>query len=386
MKGTPIRLNRNFANDTFRIWPDNDGNGWCVLIGSVTGWKHCKFIICLNDYVGWNKKQFQYCVEFRDENIMDNFLQQIDHENMFGKVVSTIDNRNEDQWERVDRIDVLKKQLPSECYGKPLKELWATPQSTWFYYFIQDSSEWVVEGREDANDALIDRIVEFYAAIGGALSKKNNDTKPDGNGDTPKKNKKSDPEKNAMVEKAAIIETTKHFKKKGYAVYSVEKDNVGWDLEANYKKKKLRIEVKGLSGKNIAVGLTPNEYEAFDKNSDDYRLCIVYSALNEPKLLVCRYSEESSEWVVEGREDVKCKVKPKQSATVNIDIPHRSVSIEEDREQNRTVKPLSTTIDVVEKPSEARKIRKAKPTSKIPKAKPTSKVPKAKPTSKIKEV
>ena len=161
--GTPIRLNRNFANNTFKIWTDKRSNGWWVLIGSVTDWEHSKFIISLNDYVGRNKKQFQYCVEFRDENIMDRFLQRIDHEKMFGEVVFTIRDKD---IKTVNGIDKLKVKLPRKCYGKPMKELSTTSQSTWFYYFIHDSSE-------NVNNDLIDRIVGFYASIGKALSENN---------------------------------------------------------------------------------------------------------------------------------------------------------------------------------------------------------------------
>jgi predicted HNH restriction endonuclease len=46
-----------------------------------------------------------------------------------------------------------------------MEELWTTPQSTWCYYFIHDSSE-------NVNDELVERIVAFYVAIGRALTKK----------------------------------------------------------------------------------------------------------------------------------------------------------------------------------------------------------------------
>ncbi len=65
---TPIQLNKNFANNTFKIWEDQDTNGWSVLIGSVQRWHpHAKFLITLNDFLGWNIKQFAYCVYFSDE-------------------------------------------------------------------------------------------------------------------------------------------------------------------------------------------------------------------------------------------------------------------------------------------------------------------------------
>ena len=72
-------------------------------------------------------------------------------------------------------------------------------------------------------------------------------------------NRSWDPVRQAQIEKAAVRAAAKHYEAIGYAVATVEEDNVGWDLEActeggSY----LRVEVKGLSGKDITVELTPN--------------------------------------------------------------------------------------------------------------------------------
>ena len=84
---------------------------------------------------------------------------------------------------------------------------------------------------------------------------------------------KTDPQHNAKVEKAAVKAVRRHYKKLGYAVESVERDNVGWDLEARLGDRvQFRIEVKGLSGSEPRVGLTPNEYGKFEENAEDYRL------------------------------------------------------------------------------------------------------------------
>lgn len=135
-----------------------------------------------------------------------------------------------------------------------------------------------------------------------------------------KRSKKTDPEKNAKVEKIAIRTTIKYFERLGYSVDSVEKDNVGWDLEAYFKKSKLKIEVKGLSGKDVNVELTSNEYKAFSKNGENYRLCIVNSALTNPRLLICRYSSEIKSWLVEGENEAEIKITPKESASIKINI------------------------------------------------------------------
>ena len=131
---------------------------------------------------------------------------------------------------------------------------------------------------------------------------------------------KTDPEKNAQVEKAAINTTTRHFENISYTVKSVEKDNVGWDLEATRGKTNLLIEVKGLSGEALSVELTPNEYHCLDKKEDNYRLCVVTTALTNPDLYICRYSEEVGKWIVEGHKKAIIEITPKKSASININL------------------------------------------------------------------
>ncbi|MBU3214798.1 DUF3883 domain-containing protein [Clostridium estertheticum] len=98
---------------------------------------------------------------------------------------------------------------------------------------------------------------------------------------------------------AAVKKVTDYYKKLGYEVKSVEADNVGWDLEVIGKETLFRVEVKGTSGRNIAVDLTPNEYKHMNmllyKNS--YRLAIVTEALTVSELYVFSFSEEKKEWV-----------------------------------------------------------------------------------------
>ena len=144
----------------------------------------------------------------------------------------------------------------------------------------------------------------------------------EGKKESPKRRQphKTDPEKNAQVEKAAINTTTRHFENISYTVISVEKDNVGWDLEAIKGKTKLLIEVKGLSGKALSVELTPNEYHYLDKKEDNYRLCVVTTALTNPDLYICRYSEEKGKWIVEDHKTATIEIKPRKSASININL------------------------------------------------------------------
>lgn len=50
-----------------------------------------------------------------------------------------------------------------------------------------------------------------------------------------------------QVESNAINIVQNHFEREGFTVISVERDNVGWDLEARSGLLKLKLEVKGLS-------------------------------------------------------------------------------------------------------------------------------------------
>ena len=136
------------------------------------------------------------------------------------------------------------------------------------------------------------------------------------------RSRKTDPEKNAKVEEAATRTTTKYFESIGYTINSVEKDNRGWDLEARRENETLSIEVKGLSGKELSVELTPNEYAAL-KNSEkgeDYRLCVVFTALTDPRLVVCRYKKKARKWVVEDKPTASILIKSKPGASIKINI------------------------------------------------------------------
>ncbi len=99
-----------------------------------------------------------------------------------------------------------------------------------------------------------------------------------------------------QVEKAAIETTAEHYIELGYEIKSVERDNVGWDLEATLDKRRLKLEVKGLSGSEIAVELTHNEYAKMNDNRDSFRLCTVSSALTKPDLSIFQFNSESGQW------------------------------------------------------------------------------------------
>lgn len=111
--------------------------------------------------------------------------------------------------------------------------------------------------------------------------------------------RQTDAELRKKIENIAIREVTREYSERGFAVTSVESENLGWDLEAVYKKIKLKIEVKGLAGQEVSVELTPNEFSKMSNNKDSYRLCVVTKCLENPVLYVFSYSSERNEWISE---------------------------------------------------------------------------------------
>lgn len=134
----------------------------------------------------------------------------------------------------------------------------------------------------------------------------------------------SDPIRNAQVEEAAILKVSEHFAE--HRITRVEKDNVGWDLEALPKGggKVLCLEVKGLFGNELKVGLTPREYRAFRGHLDgakpQYRLCVVTEALStRSKLIVLRFDQQKQHWVDDVLDQrVRPSINVLQSAIVSI--------------------------------------------------------------------
>lgn len=114
--------------------------------------------------------------------------------------------------------------------------------------------------------------------------------------DRGEKRQQPDPLLRCKVEKAAVEITVAHFEKQNYVIDSREKDNVGWDLNATCGTRLLRLEVKGLSGSEICVELTPNEYAQMQKWRDSYYVCVVTNALTNPQLAVFGFSPESGKW------------------------------------------------------------------------------------------
>ena len=100
------------------------------------------------------------------------------------------------------------------------------------------------------------------------------------------------------VETTAMECVIYYFEENNYTVKDVSKKNLGWDLEGQKDKHTLRIEVKGLSGTDISVDLTKNEYNKMCNNKNNgYRLAVVTQALTDPKIYIFQFSTEQDKWI-----------------------------------------------------------------------------------------
>jgi hypothetical protein len=106
-----------------------------------------------------------------------------------------------------------------------------------------------------------------------------------------------DREKRLRVEENAMKATEKWYCKQGYTTTRVDREKVGWDLEASKREEFLRIEVKGLSGQTLSVDLTPNEYGRMKHFKASFRLSVLLRALDANRTLrVFMYSPEQDVW------------------------------------------------------------------------------------------
>ena len=87
-----------------------------------------------------------------------------------------------------------------------------------------------------------------------------------------------DAAKRVRIENEAMERAKEYFKEMGYKVVDVSKKDKGWDFEVSKDGEELYVEVKGLSGENVNIELTPNEYEKMQNNKDKYRIFVLTNA------------------------------------------------------------------------------------------------------------
>lgn len=118
--------------------------------------------------------------------------------------------------------------------------------------------------------------VRRYIGSGGAIPL----PKPSGKAGSPRQ---PNPEMRKMIEVAAVRHAWDFYESVNggsWQVESVERDGVGWDLTVTRGAEVLKVEVKGLSGRDLCVELTPNEYTKMQSpvNRTDYVIYVVTEA------------------------------------------------------------------------------------------------------------
>jgi hypothetical protein len=100
------------------------------------------------------------------------------------------------------------------------------------------------------------------------------------------------------IERAAIDAASRYYGDQGYDVISVEREHVGYDLEARYKSDTLLIEVKGTNHRadHATVNLSPNEYRKSKSRTRQYRICIVTNALSVGQVNDFLWDPEEGVW------------------------------------------------------------------------------------------
>jgi len=105
-----------------------------------------------------------------------------------------------------------------------------------------------------------------------------------------------DAEKRKKVELAAMEATADYYVNLGWDVLDVHKENLGWDMEVKKGNEHLLLEIKGLSGNELTVELSPNEYYHSIKHSKKFRVCIFNNALDNKKQKLYVFFHKNGIW------------------------------------------------------------------------------------------
>jgi len=132
---------------------------------------------------------------------------------------------------------------------------------------VGQSPVWYAESHPD----VVDRVRSLVQSVEKRKARRNQ------NQFSKRVPRNMDPESTVAVELAAMRLAMAHFE----GTEDVSKKCRGWDIEATGSDGVLYIEVKGLSGGNVVVELTPNEYEKMTKHRHRYVLFVVTNALSK---------------------------------------------------------------------------------------------------------
>ena len=107
-----------------------------------------------------------------------------------------------------------------------------------------------------------------------------------------------DEKRRKEIELTAMKTVARYFSARGYKIRDVHSENLGYDLEASFSGERLLLEVKGLSGSDISVEMTPNELEIMIDYKSIYRVCVITQCLTKrTKVHIFRYSDAKKHWL-----------------------------------------------------------------------------------------
>jgi hypothetical protein len=110
----------------------------------------------------------------------------------------------------------------------------------------------------------------------------------------------NDPILKLLVEQNAIRVATEFYNSPAGGsrkVESVERENLGWDLDAIGEHDTLKVEVKGVSAQEPIAELTPNEFARMNEHNSFWVLFIVTNCLSQkPKSFEFRYMHDANRW------------------------------------------------------------------------------------------
>lgn len=172
---------------------------------------------------------------------------------------------------------------------------------------------WYADG---PSNAAFRKTVHKYITAGGDLPVLGKNAERNKRLNKPGSPHQPDVHKKQQVERIAMRLSSRYFESLKYAVEWVYKDNLGWDLNAvrHTDDVRLKLEVKGLSGGEVRVEMTPQEYTMMCKHKQNYHICVVTNCLNASlrSLSVFAYNDELGKWMDEN--DRPLQVKKIQSA------------------------------------------------------------------------